>query len=559
MKLSGAQIVLECLKKQGVDTIFGFPGGAVIPLYDALYDSKNEIKHYRTCHEQGAVHAADGYSRTTGKVGVCLVTSGPGATNTITGIATAYLDSIPLVIISGQVSTTMLGRDAFQEVDITAMTLTITKHCEMVKRVDQLEAVLMRAFDIARSGRPGPVLIDIPKDIMMQMADLQGDVCESSPKEMNLSSMDDAIATLSVSIKPVILVGGGVIQSNSSKAVLEFATQRNIPVVNTLMGSGAFPQSHPLSMGLIGMHGSEVANRYLASSDLVIAIGVRFNDRVIGASEKFCAFAKIIQIDIDINEMGKNKDVTFPLIGHIPDVLQALSDKSNTLTWDFVNPFKKTKVLTEQENQKHLFPMAIEEKLSPKAMLRAIKNTFGDEAIVVTEVGQHQMWTAQYYGFENPRTLITSGGLGTMGFGLGAAIGSKIGNPTKRVLHFAGDGSFKMNCNELGTVSKYKLPICTFVFNNRALGMVRQWQKLFNEARFSETDGDDSVDFVKLADAYGLMGYRVKTIDELEKVLAKIKSFDQPILVDCVIDCDENVFPIIPPGKGVAEMITHEQ
>lgn len=556
MKLSGANIVMNCLINQGVDSIFGFPGGAVIPLYDALYDCRDRIKHYRTCHEQGAVHAADGYARTTGKVGVCIVTSGPGATNTITGIATAFLDSIPLVIITGQVSMPLLGRDAFQEVDITAMTLTITKHCEMVKRVEQLESVLTRAFDIARSGRPGPVLIDIPKDIMMQMADFHGTPVVQEAKEMDLTWLDEAIQTMKDSVRPVVLVGGGVVHSNSSKEVFEFALKRNIPVVNTLMGSGGFPQSHPLSLGLIGMHGSKVANRYLANSDLVIAIGARFNDRVIGASEKFCAFAKIIQIDIDINEMGKNKDVTYPLIGHIPEVLKVLDEMSSELHWQtatvdepFALPLSKNASLTES---------TLEAMLTPKALLKSIKSTFGDDAIVVTEVGQHQMWTAQSYGFDKPRTLVTSGGLGTMGFGLGAAIGSKIGNPSKQVLHFAGDGSFKMNCNELGTVSKYKLPICTFVFNNRALGMVRQWQKLFNDSRFSETDGDDSVDFVKLADAYGIQGYRVRTISELERVLEKIRTFDQPILVDCIIDSDENVFPIIPPGKGVAEMIIDE-
>lgn len=556
MKLSGANIVMNCLINQGVDSIFGFPGGAVIPLYDALYDCRDRIKHYRTCHEQGAVHAADGYARTTGKVGVCIVTSGPGATNTITGIATAFLDSIPLVIITGQVSMPLLGRDAFQEVDITAMTLTITKHCEMVKRVEQLESVLTRAFDISRSGRPGPVLIDIPKDIMMQMADFHGTPVVQEAKEMDLTWLDEAIQTMKDSVRPVVLVGGGVVHSNSSKEVFEFALKRNIPVVNTLMGSGGFPQSHPLSLGLIGMHGSKVANRYLANSDLVIAIGARFNDRVIGASEKFCAFAKIIQIDIDINEMGKNKDVTYPLIGHIPEVLKVLDEMSSELHWQtatvdepFALPLSKNASLTES---------TLEAMLTPKALLKSIKSTFGDDAIVVTEVGQHQMWTAQSYGFDKPRTLVTSGGLGTMGFGLGAAIGSKIGNPSKRVLHFAGDGSFKMNCNELGTVSKYKLPICTFVFNNRALGMVRQWQKLFNDSRFSETDGDDSVDFVKLADAYGIQGYRVRTISELERVLEKIRTFDQPILVDCIIDSDENVFPIIPPGKGVAEMIIDE-
>lgn len=549
MKLSGANIVMKCLIKQGVHSIFGFPGGAVIPLYDALYDYQDKIKHYRTCHEQGAVHAADGYARSTGKVGVCIVTSGPGATNTITGIATAYLDSIPLVVITGQVSLPLLGRDAFQEVDITAMTLTITKHCEMVKRVDQLENILTRAFEIASSGRPGPVLIDIPKDLMMQMTEYHDMPNHQTVKESDLTFLDDAIDAMKYSKKPVIIVGGGVVHSNSSNEVYEFALKHNIPVVNTLMGTGGFPQSHRLALGLIGMHGHVRANRYLADSDLVIAIGARFNDRVIGASEKFCAFAKIIQIDIDINEMGKNKEVSYPLIGHIPDVLKVLDEKSKDIVWTMVD---QTPVVLPN------MMFAKKSNLNHKELLKAIKSTFDDESIVVTEVGQHQMWTAQYYGFDKPRTFVTSGGLGTMGFGLGAAIGSKIGNPSKRVLHFAGDGSFKMNSNELGTISKYRLPICTFIFNNRALGMVRQWQKLFHESRFSETDGDDSVDFVKLAEAYGIQGYRVQTLSELQTVLKKISAFDQPILVDCLIDCDENVFPIIPPGKGVSEMIINE-
>lgn len=542
MILSGAQIVIECLNAQKVETIFGFPGGAVIPLYDALYDAKYPMKHYRTCHEQGAVHAADGYARTTGKVGVCIVTSGPGATNTITGIATAYMDSMPLVIITGQVGRPLIGRDSFQEVDITAMTLTITKHCEMVKTVGQIESTLMRAFEIARSGRPGPVLIDIPKDIMTQMAEYRGENNEQKhmASSLDIDAIEVAVDALKKAKKPVILAGGGIGISGASDVLNEFAIRSNIPVVNTLMGSGAFPQSHQLSYGLIGMHGSVEANNCISNADVILAVGARFSDRVISASDKFCSDAKIIQVDIDINEVGKNKEIMYPIVGDVKDVLTMISEKLSGYSWP---PFS---VLGQEKELDH----------KAKQMLSAIRRTFGEDTIVVTEVGQHQMWTAQYYGFEKPRKFITSGGLGTMGFGLGAAIGAQIGNPEQTVVHIAGDGSFKMNSNELGTVSKYNIPLKTFVFNNNALGMVRQWQRLFCDARFSETDGDDSVDFVKLAEAYGIDGYRVRSIDELEAVLEKIKSTKRPVVVDCIIDHDENVYPIIPPGKGITEMVT---
>ncbi len=542
MKLSGAQIVIECLNAQEVETIFGFPGGAVIPLYDALYDAKYPIKHYRTCHEQGAVHAADGYARTTGKVGVCIVTSGPGATNTITGIATAYMDSMPLVIITGQVGRPLIGKDSFQEVDITAMTLTITKHCEMVKSASQIESTLMRAFDIARSGRPGPVLIDIPKDIMTQVVEYRGEVKRQKhmPLELDQDAINIAIDALKNSKNPVILAGGGVGIAGASEVLIKFAVHCNIPVVNTLMGSGAFPQSHRLSYGLIGMHGSVEANNCISNSDIILAIGARFSDRVISASEKFCSGAKIIQVDIDINEVGKNKEIMYPIVGDVGEVLTIFSEKLGDRRW----PSRSKKEEEKEADHK------------AKQMLSVIRQAFGEDAIVVTEVGQHQMWTAQYYGFDKTRKFITSGGLGTMGFGLGAAIGSQIGNPDQTVVHIAGDGSFKMNSNELGTVSKYNIPLKTFVFNNNALGMVRQWQRLFCNARFSETDGDDSVDFVKLAEAYGIDGYRVTTQEELEAVLKIIKNNKRPVVVDCILDHDENVYPIIPPGKGLTEMVT---
>lgn len=544
-QMTGAAIVIECLHEQGVDTIFGFPGGAVIPLYDALYDQLDLIKHYRTCHEQGAVHAADGYARTTGKVGVCIVTSGPGATNTITGIATAYMDSVPMVVITGQVSRALLGRDSFQEVDITAMTLTITKHCEMVKSIEQLQGVLHRAFEIARSGRPGPVLIDIPKDIMMQMGvyvktQQESIKSDDTAHHFHKKTFDEAVEALRQAQNPRILAGGGVIISEASETLTKFANRRQIPVANTLMGSGAFPQNHPLALGMVGMHGSKRANDALMQADVILAVGVRFSDRVIGAVEKFCPEAQIIQIDIDVNEVGKNKDIDFPIVGDIDERLRQMDMALGEKAWDAKN--------LNQESGGHRNILAAD-------MLASIKCAFGAEAIVVTEVGQHQMWTAQHYEFEKPRTFITSGGLGTMGFGLGAAIGAQIGNPNTPVVHIAGDGSFKMNAIELGTVSKYGIPLKTFIFNNNALGMVRQWQRLFCNERFSETDGDDSVDFVKLAAAYGIEGHRVRSVEALEAVLKRIKNLRKPVLVDCILDHDDDVYPIIPPGKGLAEML----
>lgn len=562
MVLNGAQIVIACLEDLGVDTVFGFPGGAVIPLYDVLYDHQGNIKHYRTCHEQGAVHAADGYARSTGKVGVCFVTSGPGATNTITGLATAYLDSQPVVVISGQVATPLIGKDSFQEVDITSMTLTITKHCEMVRSIDQLESVLFRAFDIAMSGRPGPVLIDIPKDLMTQTISFNGIEAFKQRKRDKTETIGDANDLMANCVAqlfeganhPVILAGGGVIHSGAHEALYELATACKIPVANTLMGSGAFPQSHPLSLGLAGMHGSRAANQYLASADLVMVLGARLSDRVIGAPDQFCGSATIIHVENDENEIHKNKQVQVPVRSDIKTFLKRL----NGLLINRVK-FKDPEGSFKQK----ITRLEGDALLSPMSLLKMIKDAYGDEAIVVTEVGQHQMWTAQAYGFDHVRSLITSGGLGTMGFGLGAAIGAKVGNPHRTVLHFAGDGSFKMNCNELGTVSKYQVPITTFIFNNKALGMVRQWQKLFNHSRYSETDGDDSVDFIKLAGAYGIKGIRVTTVSELGRALEWIKKEKQPVVVDCVLDCDENVFPIIPPGKGLSEiiegsMISHE-
>lgn len=562
MLLSGAEIVLKCLKEYKVESIFGFPGGAVIPIYDALYQDDQGIKHYRTCHEQGAVHAADGYARATGKVGVCLVTSGPGATNTITGIATAYMDSSPVLILTGQVSSGLIGRDSFQEVDITAMTLTITKHCEMVKSIDQLQEVLYRAMEIAKEGRPGPVLIDIPKDILTQKTEYKTNSDVASEQQADRKRYEkqplpegiyDAVKTAK---RPVIIAGGGVNISKANDALFKWASKAHIPVANTLMGSGAFPQTHPLSLGLIGMHGHAPSNRYMASADLIIALGVRFSDRVVGASEEFCKGAKIIHVDIDSSEFGKNKQVDFPWRVSIHEALATLTQLSEGCVWAGEKDLAKLQIESSDETGNEVTNEASTQvqSFNIPALFRQLKAYAGAETTVVTEVGQHQMWTAQYYHFEHVRTFITSGGLGTMGFGLGAAIGTAVAKKG-RVLHIAGDGSFKMNCNELETVSKYHLPITTVIMNNHSLGMVRQWQGLFCEGRYSETDANQSVDIVKLAEAYGIKGYSVSSHAELQTVLDLVKWVEGPVLIECEIHPDEGVYPIIPAGKGIEEML----
>ena len=545
MVLNGAHILIECLKEQGVDTVFGFPGGAVIPLYDALYQHRDAIKHHRTCHEQAAIHAADGYARATGRVGVGIVTSGPGATNTITGIATAFMDSMPLVVICGQVANPLIGRDAFQEVDITSMTLTITKHCEMVRSLEDLPEAMMRAFDIARSGRPGPVLIDVPKNIFLEEMAFDVATLQSKAKasEANPCITDHPmVLAIRRSKKPVIIAGGGVRHAEASDALFAFATQFQIPVANTLMGSGTFPQDHPLALGMIGMHGHAHANRLLSGADLVITMGVRFSDRVIGRAETFCKNAVMIQMDIDRNEFNKNITADHHLMGDLKDYIQQLTPL--LAGWGGY--------LCYSPKEKEAAVQA--PTFTAKHILKTIKEAVGSEAIVVTEVGQHQMWTAQHWGFNAPRQFLTSGGLGTMGFGLGAAIGAQIGCPHETVVHIAGDGSFKMNAIELSTVSKYKLPILTVIFNNQSLGMVRQWQKMFCDSRFSETDGDDSVDFVKLAAAFGITGIRVSSIEALKLMLSAAFDRTQPLVIECLIHQDDAVYPIVPPGCSLTEM-----
>ncbi|MCT4564625.1 MAG: biosynthetic-type acetolactate synthase large subunit [Maledivibacter sp.] len=549
MKLSGAQIVLECLKEQAVDTIFGYPGGAVIPLYDALYDNFDRFTHIITAHEQGAVHSADGYSRSTGKVGVCFATSGPGATNTITGIATAFLDSVPLVVFTGQVPRSLLGKDSFQEVDITGISLPITKHNYLVEDVNDLANIIREAFHTAKSGRPGPVLIDIPKDIFLETTYYDSNYNDDKYGDASVAEeqlLEKAADIINNSLKPVIYAGGGVVISDAAEELYKFSQQANIPVVNTLMGLGNYPREDSLSLGLVGMHGFREANLAVTNSDLVIAVGARFSDRVVGNVNKFAPQAKVIHIDIDRTEISKNKKANLSIIGDVKEILGKLIDdisyKDRFEWFEEIESWKQNNVLKNKE-------------FTPKNIIETANRILGEDTIVVTDVGQHQMWTAQYWQFSKPRSFLTSGGLGTMGYGLGAAIGAQIAYPERRVLHITGDGSFRMNCNELATVSKYKLPTITLLLNNSTLGMVRQWQKLFKNGRYSETDISQDVDHVKLAGAYGLDGYKVEDISSLADILEKVSKSGRAAIIDCKIDKDECVYPIVPPGKPIDNLI----
>ncbi|MBU3145306.1 biosynthetic-type acetolactate synthase large subunit [Clostridium sp. CF012] len=555
--MNGAQILLECLKEQEANIIFGYPGGSVIPLYNALYDELEYFTHIRTAHEQAAVHAADGYARATGKVGVCIVTSGPGATNTITGIATAYMDSIPMVVFTGQVPSNLLGRDSFQEIDIMGITLSITKHSCIVKDEKNLADTIRKAFDIARNGRPGPVLIDIPKDVFTSETEytkVKNEIVkQKSPFLIGIEKIQEVAKMIQCAKKPIIYAGGGIKTANASTILCKFAKIGDIPVVSTLMGLGSIPRNHKLSLGLVGMHGFRETNLAVTNSDLIIAIGARFSDRVIGKADGFAPKAKIIHIDIDETEIGKNKLVDLSLIGDINTILESLliyMEAKDRKSWhDEIEGWKgmggaSLKNTTKAEN-----------KFTHSTVLRCLNEALEEDIIVATDVGQHQMWTAQQWNFMKPRTFITSGGLGTMGFGLGAAMGSQMGNLDKRVLLVTGDGSFRMSCNELQTISKYKLPIVIVIMNNQALGMVRQWQRMFSGGRYCETDIEDDVNYVKLAEAYGIEGYRVTSTDKLKNVLETVKTGRKPIIIDCVIDKDEGVYPIVPPGKSIQDLV----
>lgn len=562
MRMNGAKVILECLKKEGIDTIFGYPGGAVIPLYDALYDYSDDFKHIRTSHEQGLVHAADGYARSTNTVGVCFTTSGPGATNAITGIATAFMDSSPMVVISGQVPTSLLGKDSFQEIDITGATLSMTKHNYLVRNTKELVPTIKEAFRVANSGRKGPVLVDVPKDLFLAEMDFSGedyDLCQIDDymdyksdfdldDETNIKLLNEAIDIIKESKKPVIYAGGGVKSSDSEEILEKFATKIDTPVLNTLMGLGNIDRKNELSLGMVGMHGSRESNLALSNSDLVIAIGARFSDRVISKSSEFAKNAKIIHIDIDPSEISKNIESNVSLVGDVKLVLSLLIERvesKNNSNWkEEIKTFRKSEGVQTYE----FHPQNILKKINEKY------ETLKKPTVVVTDVGQHQMWSAKYWNFKGNKSFITSAGLGTMGFGLGAAIGAKVGNVDKNVVLVTGDGSFRMNCNELATVANYNVPMLILLLNNRTLGMVRQWQKLFSNQRYSQTDINENVDYVKLVNAYNIDGYKVSNMEELGKVLDVI-DFNKPVFLQCDIDKDYDVYPIVAPNDALENLI----
>ena len=567
MKITGSQIVIECLVEQGVDTVFGYPGGAILNIYDELYKNENRIRHILTAHEQGASHAADGYARATGKVGVCMATSGPGATNLVTGIATAYMDSVPLVAITCNVGKSLLGKDSFQEIDITGVTMPITKHNFIVMDVKDLAQTIREAFAIARSGRPGPVLIDIPKDVTAAVTEfeplknpfnvemlisnhknIKRAVTLSEPNEEQLKMAAELINSAK---RPVIYAGGGVKISGAEKELLAFAEKADIPVSESLMARDCFPSLHPLCTWMVGMHGTKASNMAITESDLVIAIGARFSDRVYGDSSKFAQHAKVLHIDIDPAEINKNISTDGCVVGDVKQVLSALIP--------MINSVKHDEWISQVQEWKKEYPSCYDknpkDSINPKFICECINRIAGEDTFITTEVGQHQMWTAQFYPFSKPRTFITSGGLGTMGYGTGAAIGIQLAKPERRVVHIAGDGSFRMNCNELATISHYNLPIIIVVENNNALGNVRMWQRLFYGKRFSQTTLDFGPDWVKLADAYGIKGYRATNAKEFEKVFAEAFKSGKAAIIDARVDKDEMVLPMVPGGKPIYNMI----
>lgn len=556
MELTGSQIVIECLKEQGVDTVFGYPGGAILNIYDELYKHSDEIRHILTSHEQGAAHAADGYARATGKVGVCLATSGPGSTNLVTGIATAYMDSVPMVAITANVAVDYLGRDSFQEVDIAGVTMPITKHNFIVKDITKLADTLRRAFRIAKTGRPGPVLVDITKDVTAPTNKTEFKKVELPPIERSTDNITEedlikAVKMIKKSKKPYVFVGGGAVISDAYDEVKEFVDKVDAPVADTLMGKGAFDGNDPRYTGMVGMHGTKTSNLGITQCDLLIAIGVRFSDRVTGNAKKFARNAKILHIDIDPAEINKNVVAHHSIIGDIKEVLNRLNkmlDVQEHKEW-----------LAHIAQMKEKFPLKYRKDIltGPYIIEKLFEVTEG-KAIISTEVGQHQMWAAQYYNYTAPRTFITSGGLGTMGYGLGASIGAKVGMPDATVVNIAGDGCFRMNMNEIATATRYNIPIIQVVLNNRVLGMVRQWQSLFYGKRYSHTSLNDKVDFVKLAEAMGAKAYRITRPEEVEEILKEAISLNEPVLIECMIDCDEKVWPMVAPGAPIEEVFSEE-
>lgn len=551
MKMTGAQIIMECLVEQGVDTVFGYPGGGALHIYDALYKNSERINHILTAHEQGAAHAADGYARATGKVGVCIATSGPGATNLVTGIATAYMDSVPMVAITGQVSNTLLGKDSFQEVDITGITMCITKHNYIVKDIKDLAKTLREAFYIAQSGRPGPVLVDVPKDVTGATYTYEYEMPKMiSPQVDTICDKDIQVAAemINHATRPMIYAGGGIIISGAHKELRQLAEKINAPVATSLMGIGSFDETHPLSTGLVGMHGSKASNYGFTECDVLIAVGARFSDRVISNVSEFCPKAAILHIDVDPAEIGKNVAVTASVIGDAKAVLNQLLplvQKADHSSWCEKVQGWKADFQYDYQNGEHL---------SPQYIIKEIDKQTGGKAIITTEVGQHQMWSAQFFNYTRPRTFISSGGLGTMGYGTGASIGAQMAKPDERVIHIAGDGSFRMNCNELATIAYYKVPVMIVIMNNTTLGMVRQWQTAFYNRRYSQTDLDRGPDFKLLAEAYGIRGYHVTTKEDFTDVLNEALSLNEPIVIDCAIGKDERVLPMVAPGAPIYQM-----
>ena len=548
-KLTGAEIVVECLKEQGVDTVFGYPGGAILNIYDALYQHQDEITHILTSHEQGASHAADGYARATGRVGVCLATSGPGATNLVTGIATAYMDSVPVVAITCNVTNSLLGKDSFQEIDITGVTMPITKYNFIVKDVNRLATVIRRAFTIAQTGRPGPVLVDITKDVTAAPCEYEKQVPEEIVRQSDTiteQDMDRAVEMIRKASKPFIFVGGGAVLSNASDELRAFAHKIQAPVADSLMGKGAFDGADELYTGMVGMHGTKTSNFGITEADLLIVVGARFSDRVTGNASKFAKNAKILQLDIDPAEINKNIKVDASIIGDVKVILRKLNAR--------LDPVNHDEWIAHIERMKDMYPLRYDKNLlTGPFIVQTINEVTGGDAVIVTEVGQHQMWAAQYYQYRQPRTLLTSGGLGTMGDGLGAAIGAKMGCRDKTVINIAGDGCFRMNMNEIATATRYNIPVVEVIVNNHVLGMVRQWQTLFYGKRYSQTILNDSVDFVKIAEAMGARAYRVTQKEELEPVLREAISLNIPVVIDCQISCDDKVFPMVSPGAPIAD------
>ena len=554
MQLTGAEIVIECLKEQGVDTVFGYPGGTILNIYDELYKHAGEIRHVLTSHEQGAAHAADGYARSTGKVGVCMATSGPGATNLVTGIATAHMDSIPVVAITCNVGLPLLGKDSFQEVDIAGVVMPITKHSFIVKDVANLAKTIRRAFIIAKSGRPGPVLVDITKDVTANKTEFTPAIpreVKPSVKDIRKEDLEKAARMIGNAKKPFIFVGGGAVAANAWEEVRTLARTIQAPVTDSLMGKGVFSGEEPNYTGMLGMHGTKASNLGVTKCDLLIAIGARFSDRVIGNARNFARNAKVIHIDVDAAEINKNVLVDCSIVGDAKEVLKELNQ--------MVSPGEHLEWLEEIQELKAKYPLRYHpEGLTGPAVIEELYKQTNGDAIITTEVGQHQMWTAQYYKFRSPRAFLSSGGLGTMGYGLGAAIGARMGNPDKVVINVAGDGCFRMNMNELATATRNELPLIEVIINNEVLGMVRQWQTLYYEGRYSNTILRDKVDYVKLAEAMGAVGIRVTKREDLGPAIQKAISLNTTVLIDCVIDRDEKVFPMVSPGANIEDAFDEE-